>query len=130
MSASIVDSEILIDILNGMPDALTWLETMPAMAITPINWFEVMAGARRYDESRRRQTTRFLAAFEMLYVTEADQSWAMDAFRRYNPEFGVKWTDILIASVCVRLGTTLYARDNHFSIIPELTVRSPYHTGE
>lgn len=126
MPLAVVDTDILIDIQSGNPQAEAWLRAIPVMGITPINWFEMMIGVKRRDSRTRLQTVRFLTTFEMLYLTAEDQKWAVDIFGLYNPSHGIPWSDVLIASVCVRLGITLYARDNHFRVIPELAFVSPY----
>lgn len=70
---------------------------------------------------------KFLVNFEMVYLTEADQKWAMQRFAQYKLSHSIGHWDCLIASVSHRLSLPLYTLNlKHFSpLLGTLAVR-PY----
>ena len=67
-AGDVVDSCILIDYLNGEVKAQQFLDSMPALGISPITWMEVMAGVPAQNE---QQVTVWLERFTVLPVDEA-----------------------------------------------------------
>ncbi len=73
----LLDTNILIDFLNGIPAAREILEREEASAISRITWMEVMAGA--VDAREDKALRGWLARFEVLPVDEqvADEAVAI-----------------------------------------------------
>jgi len=64
---ALFDTNILIDYLNGIPQARDELALYEERAISIISWMEVMAGAR---EAVEPATRAFLASFTLIGLTE------------------------------------------------------------
>ena len=62
----LVDSSILIDFLNGVPEAKREIHSHINRAISVISWIEVTAGIRAGEESRAEA---FLGSFQLLQLT-------------------------------------------------------------
>ena len=77
----LLDTNILIDFLNGIDAAREVLDREEASAISQITWMEVMAGA--CDAREDRQLRGWLACFEVFSVDEAvaDEAVADEAVR-------------------------------------------------
>ena len=102
MTAGIVDTNVIVDILRRNPPAIQWLvDQREQLAITPITWLEVMYGLERKNE--QPATLKVLNQFEMLHLTQQDMQWAMDRLRLLRPSFAIEIMDYLMASVCQRL---------------------------
>ncbi|MCC5874142.1 MAG: type II toxin-antitoxin system VapC family toxin [Gammaproteobacteria bacterium] len=62
---ALLDTNILIDYLNGVAAARDELERYAQPVISPISWMEVMVGTTADDESSIR---RFLAGFRQVVI--------------------------------------------------------------
>ncbi len=58
---------------------------------------EVITGGDNKIE--RQRAAQFMEQFDMIYLTQADLDWAMQAQMRYELSHGVGMMDSLIASV-------------------------------
>ncbi len=105
MIAGFVDSTVIIHILRKDSAAKAWLQAQPTLSITPIVWLEVIYGAR--GKHGQVDTLEVLKSFALIYLTEADQIWAMDQLLAYRLSRGVEINDCLIASACHRLQVPL-----------------------
>ncbi len=122
-----LDSDVLIDILNQMPRAIYWYQQQQGkyLAITPIVWMEVVSGARNKTEQGR--ITQFLKPIPMEYPTIIDFQWAITQIAQFHLSHGLQLEDAIIASVAVRLGVPLYTRNvKHFTPLPALDEQQPY----
>jgi hypothetical protein len=111
-----LDSAILVDLYRLHPPALAWsrANAQRRMGITSIVWFEMIGGA--HDKSDQRAVMRFLAAFELVCLTESDQLRAMKQYEVFLLSHGVGMNDCLIAAPAERLGVPLYTRNlKHFT---------------
>lgn len=121
MTAGFVDSTVIIHVLRKNPSAKTWLATQPILSVTSIVWLEVIYGAR----GRRGQyeTLQVLNSFELVYLTQQDQAWAMQRMLAYRLSHGIAMMDCLVASVCHRLQVPIYTdnvRDFRVLLSPAL----------
>jgi tRNA(fMet)-specific endonuclease VapC len=125
MIAGLVDTTILVDVLRGYNPAATWLPAQPQLAITPTVWMEVLAGAP--DKPHQRTARKLLAQFNLIYLTEGDQTWAMQQLLAYRLSHQVGILDCLIASVSRRLQLPLYTINlKHFTPLLGDLARKPY----
>ena len=72
----VIDSDVLIDCLNGKPEAREEIIRWTSLAISRINWIEVMVGAKNDQEQGRYR--RFLGGFELVPVDNAVSELAVD----------------------------------------------------
>lgn len=121
-----VDSTVIIHLLRGNLQAQAWFERQDLLALTPIVWLEVMAGAQ--GKLGQANTLAILASFEIVFLIEEDQAWAMEKLLEKRLSHGVAINDCLIASVCQRLELPLYTHNvKHLARIldPALVIK-PY----
>jgi hypothetical protein len=119
VAPALFDTNILIDFLNGIPQARREIKRHPDRAISVISWMEVMAGASPDNE---QETALFLGTFQIIPVTSAIADSAV-AIRRQKK---LKLPDAIIlatAQVEKRLLLTRNTRD--FPPNPAL-IRIPY----
>lgn len=124
MSGLLLDTNILIDVLRDLPQAVRYLESIRGdIAISALSVAELHAGAR--DERERRLIREFTSAFD---VISADGTMCENGgeFRaRYGPSHGVDLIDGIIAAtslVCERTLVTLNKK--HFPMLQNVAV--PY----
>lgn len=127
MISGILDTNIVVDLLRGFPDAVRWYASLQPqqIGITPIVWFEVLQGAKnQLDQSRN---VKFLLRFPIEHSTVDDNEWAMVQFAHYRLSYGLEYADAMIASVAVRLNVPLYTRNTkHYIMLPDVDEIAPY----
>jgi predicted nucleic acid-binding protein len=95
------------------------------MAITPIVWMETIQGAR--DQIERAQIIRFLRQLRIEHPTSDDNNWAMLQFGQFYLSHRIKMSDVMIASVAVRLAVPLYTLNiRHYAPLPKVDEQKPY----
>lgn len=127
MVVAIVETNVVVDLLRDYKPALNWLnrQNQPTLGITPIVWMEVITGGD--NKAERKRAAKFMAYFEMVYLTQSDLDWAMDAQMLYELSHGVGMMDCLIASVSHRLQLPLYTHNlKHFAPLLGDLAQKPY----
>lgn len=127
MVDGIIDSSILIDLLRKNTNALAWHTTVTNLRlnITPIVWMELVQGPTNKQD--RQKVLRFLKQFPVEFETRSDTQWAMRQVARFSLGYGMHLSDILIASVAVRLTVPVYTLNTkHFAPLPSLRAIRPY----
>ncbi|MBN1679014.1 MAG: PIN domain-containing protein [Anaerolineae bacterium] len=110
MTVGIVDTTVIIHYFRKHAAARDWVDTQPRpLSVTPITWLEVMHGAP--GKAGQTHCKALLSQFEMLYLVQADQDWAMEQLEHYRLSHGVGINDCLIASVAYRLQIPLYTHN-------------------
>jgi predicted nucleic acid-binding protein len=109
ISLAVVDTTVLIHLLRGDAIAAQWLATQPRLAMTSISWLEVMQGAP--GKRGEIRSLNLFRQFDLIYLDEADQIWAMQQLLTHRLSHGVSTMDCLIASVCHRLQVPLYTHN-------------------
>ncbi len=119
----LADTDVLIDYLEGRgpgAEAVSQALRLDQLQTTTINYFELLAGARR-----RRQQESVLALLESIPVLPLD----VDAARRAaevrqlleRSGIGIGMGDSLIAGIALARGATLLTRNRrHFERVPGL----------
>jgi predicted nucleic acid-binding protein len=104
MVKPLLDTNVLIDYLNGLPQARTELAHYDTMAISIISWMEVMAGV---DAGNDAATRRFLSGFSVLDVDQqiAERAVAIRKARR------LKLPDAIIGATAERHEMLLVTRN-------------------
>ena len=68
-----------------------------------------MEGAR--GKAGQAACQHIMSPFEIAFLTELDQRWAMQQILKYRLTHGVSFKDCLIGSVCQRLQIPLYTKN-------------------
>lgn len=127
MTSGILDTTIIIDLLNQTNAALRWGTStqLRDLMITPIVWMETVQGA--HDKVERIRIIHFLHQFQIEHPTSSDNDWAMRQFGQFFLSHGIGMMDIMIASVAVRLAIPLYTLNiKHYAPLPDVDERKPY----
>ena len=116
---ALLDTNILIDYLNGIEEAREEIHRYQAPLISPISWMEVMAGARPEEENKIR---RFLARFRQVEIDGAIAEIAV-AIRRTHR---IRLPDAIIWASAKQAGALLVSRNFRDFPADEPGVRVPY----
>ncbi|MBP1858783.1 type II toxin-antitoxin system VapC family toxin [Rhizobium herbae] len=119
MVKALFDTNILIDYLNGIPQARDELALYDERGISIISWMEVMAGAGEHVE---QATRAFLASFTLVGLTAPIADLAV-ALRRKRP---IKLPDAIIEASAQAHHMLLITRDTKDFATDSPFVRVPY----
>ena len=110
MSVGIVDTTVVLHYFRKNPAAHAWVDSQPVrLSVTSVTWMEVMEGAS--SKANQRESRRILSKFELLYLTAADQQWAMDQLEAFQFSHHIGMNDCQIAAVAHRLNLPLYTHN-------------------
>jgi predicted nucleic acid-binding protein len=110
MSVGIIDTTVILHYFRNNAAARAWVDLQPVqLSVTTITWMEVMEGAS--SKAHQTEANSILGKFELLYLTAADQQWAMEQLERFQFSHHIGMNDCLIASVAHRLGLPLYTHN-------------------
>lgn len=116
---ALLDTNILIDYLNGVEAARNEIQRYTAPCISPISWMEVMVGASAEDEPVLR---RFLAGFQQLAIDREIAERAV-LIRRQSR---IRLPDAIIWASAQSIGALLVTRNSKDFPASEPGVRIPY----
>lgn len=110
MSTGIVDTTVILHYFRNYAAARAWVDSQPVqLSVTSVTWLEVMEGAS--STANQAESRRVLDKFEMLYLTAADQVWAMEQLERFQFSHHIGMNDCLIAAIAYQLGLPLYTHN-------------------
>ena len=118
--SELFDTNILIDHLNGIPEATRELKRSGDSAISMITWIEVMTGAQTPEEEKILRA--FLLNFESLPVSSAVAERAA-VIRRDKK---IKMPDAIVLATAEVAGRVLVTRDARDLPAESGGVRVPY----
>lgn len=117
---AVVDTNILIDYLNGSPKAKRELESFETIYISLISWMEILVGAAEGDEES--QIREFLRRFRVHPVDEGVAERTVEIRRKYK----IRLPDAIIWATAQQLGTLLVTRNTRAFPRNDPGVRIPY----
>jgi predicted nucleic acid-binding protein len=106
---AMVDTTVVIHLLRRYQPALAWLNNAQVYGLTTTTWMEVMQGTT--SKANQATTRTILSQFEMLYLTAADQRWAMEQLEHFQFSHHIGMNDCQIAAVAYRLQVPLYTHN-------------------
>jgi predicted nucleic acid-binding protein len=101
------DTNILIDFLNGIPEAQAALNPVTRRIISRITWMEVMVGVK--DTPAEGSTRGFLTQFEIHEITPAAAEAAVTLKRHHVPK--LRLPDAIILASARLIGCRLSTRN-------------------
>jgi predicted nucleic acid-binding protein len=119
MTRAVLDTNILIDYLNGVVKAERELALYDKPMISVITWIEVLVGA---NQDTHKETLRFLKEFERIEVTAAIANMAVDLRRKRK----LKLPDVIIFASARVASLPLVTRNTKDFSATEPGVRIPY----
>lgn len=117
---AVFDTVILIDYLNGVPEAARELSYYDRITISIITWVEVMAGVRTAE--RETVTREFLRTLNVHGVDEAVAEQAA----RIRRSSRIRVPDAIIRATALELGELLVTRNTKDFPRDDPGVRIPY----
>lgn len=117
---AVIDSNILIDNLNGVTAARTEIARYATVTISVVTWIEVMAGAA--DEGEAHRLRAFLSTFALQELTReiADRAAAIRRASR------LRLPDAIIRATADSLGQLLVTRNSRDFDARDPAIRIPY----
>lgn len=106
MIDAVLDTTVVLHLYRKYQPALIWFNNQQHYGVTPVTWLEVMEGAS--NKASQARCKNLLSQFDMLYLTSADQQWAMQQLEHFQFSRHIGKDDCLIASVAYRLQLPLY----------------------
>ena len=119
MVKALLDTCILIDHLNGVPEARDEIARHEAPLISVVTWMEVMVGARPELEPATRA---FLAGFAQVPLDRA----VAEAAVRLRRDRRIRLPDAIIAASAAVAGAALVTRNTRDFDERDAGVRVPY----
>lgn len=124
----IADTDLVVGVLRGNPDAIAKFTTLEAPCITSITAFELLRGA--YASSNpARERVRMIDVIDSMFVIDfsyfdADAAGRIDVLlARSGTPIGT--LDTMIAAICITTKLPFITRNTkHFTRIPGLRVES------
>lgn len=128
MSGVLVDTNVLIDYLRDIPQAVKYLETSPGhMSISALTVAELHAGAR--DDGERQRLRKFTAAFDVIPADSRICEMGGDFRAKYAPSHGVDLIDgVIAATAVVRELTFVTLNKKHFPMPGNVVTPYRRHT--
>ena len=125
MVTSLLDTNILVDLIRGYAPATAWIATQQQPGISRIVYMEVVQGAP--DKNKQRQALKFLQNFVLAEPVQDDFEWATRQLVQFHLAHNVGMVDCLIAASAHRLNMTFFTRNlKHFSPLLGPLVQQPY----
>lgn len=121
---TLIDTDILIDVARGVPDAiscLATLQTTSSLATSIVSEMELIVGCR--DKSEQTTIESFLMAFQVIKVNEAISAKAVDLLKTYRLSHGLLIADALIAATALELNWPFITKNQkHFRFVAGLSL--------
>lgn len=119
----LVDTDVMIWHLRGLPRATQRLDRLPHLTISAITWLELLQGMRNRSELLAVQKSLALRNTEQLPVTPAITVRAVAIMENLALSHGLGMGDALIAATALEHGLPLLtANVKHFAPIEGLMV--------
>ena len=117
---AVFDTNILIDLLNGITEANDELGRYSQVAISRISWIEVLTGVR--DEQDQNRVESMLSFFEMIELDESVSRRAIELRKQYR----LKVPDAIVLASAKLCDSILVTRDVDDFSADDPGIRVPY----
>ena len=117
---AVVDTNILIDYLNGSDKAKQELEAFDELYISLITWMEILVGAAEGEEEA--EIREFLRRFRVEPIDEGVAERAVDIRRSQK----LRLPDAIIWATAQQLGVLLVTRNSRDFPVKHPGIRIPY----
>jgi predicted nucleic acid-binding protein len=101
-SSTIVDTDIIIDVGRGIPEAVNCLQELKStsrLAISVVTQMELIVGCA--NKSELRTLEKFLQQFDVIAIDQLISDKAVDLLRLYRLSHGLLIADGLIAATAI-----------------------------
>lgn len=118
----VVDTDILIDVARGIPEAVSYLQVKQQqyrVCISTITHLELLVGAQ--NKTELRTIDRFVQRFGLLRTSEPIADRATQLVRQYRLSHGLLLADAIIAATALEYGIPLATKNQrHYRFIAHL----------
>ena len=119
----LVDTDVLIWHLRGLPKATQTLDRLPRLTISAITYLELLQGLRSGAELRAIQKSMAMRNAERLPLTPAITERATGLMEMHALSHGLQLGDALIAATALEHGmAVLTANTRHFNPVDGLRI--------
>ncbi len=125
--AAILDTDVLVDVLRGLPAARQWLESIDCdkLGVPIVVAMELVTGCRNAAELQR--CLKLVNSFRLLLIDQTESEAAFEYLRSYWLSDSLGISDALVAASAAKRSVRLYSFNvRHFRAVPGLDVQSPY----
>jgi hypothetical protein len=117
----LVDTDVLIWHLRGLPKATRRLDQLSSVTISAITWVELLQGFRNQTEMLAVQRSLYMRGAKRLPITPAITDRAVALMETFALSHGMRLGDAFIAATAIEHGlTVLTGNARHFSPIEGL----------
>jgi predicted nucleic acid-binding protein len=116
------DTNILIDFLNGVPEAREAMGPFSRRCISRITWMEVMAGVK--DTGEEDTARRFLSQFDIVELTPEIAEAAVAIRRHHVPK--LRLPDAIVLASARAEGCRLATRNTNDFPVDSPEIHVPY----
>ena len=122
----LLDTDVLIDIQKGRPQALAWFGSLTELPYVPgLVVMELIQGAQNTQQVR--QALKLVAPMPVVWPTETDCARALSDFSVFRLTHGLGLLDSLIAACALGRSATLCTfNSKHYRAVPGLSILEPY----
>jgi predicted nucleic acid-binding protein len=122
----LLDTDVLIDIQKGRPQALAWFGSLTELPSVPgLVVMELIQGAQNTQQIR--QALKLVAPMPVVWPTETDCTRALSDFSVFHLSHGLGLLDSLIAACALGRSATLCTfNSKHYRAVPGLLIVEPY----
>jgi predicted nucleic acid-binding protein len=122
----LLDSDVLIDIQRGRPNALEWFGRLTELPHVPgFVVMELIQGAQNTQQVR--QAMKLVDPLPVVWPTEVDCARALADFRSFHLSHSLGLLDALIAACAVGRSATLCTfNSKHYRAVSGLMIQEPY----
>lgn len=119
----LIDTDVLIWMTRGHAGAAVRLQGLLPWRISAVTYMELAQGCRNRQELEQVKAGLALCHTEILPITGAISTFAMDLIDRYALSHGLRMGDALIAATAKGHGlTVLTANAKHFGAVESLAI--------
>jgi predicted nucleic acid-binding protein len=122
----LLDTDVLIDIQRGRPQALAWFSALPELPAVPgFVAMELIQGAQNAQQVR--DALKLVAPLPIVWPMEADCARALSDFAALHLTQGLGLLDSLIAACALGRSATLCTfNTKHYRAVSGLVIQEPY----
>jgi len=124
---TILDSDVMIDLLRQHQPAVSWLESLGEEDIIVPGFvvMELLQGCS--NKTEQAKVEQVLTGFEIVWPLPEVCEDALKVFAHYHLSHGIGLLDALIGQTAVALNLPLYTFNRkHYAPIPDLVTVEPY----
>jgi predicted nucleic acid-binding protein len=121
----LVDTDVLIWYLRGQEKAAQFLNTLPEITLSAVNYMELVQGCRSKDELTRLKKDLDSRKAQILPITESISACAIELLETHSLGDGLQMADALIAATAIEHELILAtANTKHFAPIGGLVLQA------